>query len=111
MLCPIIKGTPPDLTDSDEIIANTELFWSCLYKRYDSHVPCQRHYLERLAECVTKVPPEVMAQLDILTWCDQTGFVAGRVMGWNILKFVDVLHYSRAQHPDGGHTFRLPKSV
>ena len=63
MLCPIIKGTPPDLTDSDEIIANTELFWSCLYKRYDSHVPCQRHYLERLAECVTKVPPEVMAQL------------------------------------------------
>ena len=50
MLCPIIKGTPPDLTDSDEIIANTELFWSCLYKRYDSHVPCQRHYLERLAE-------------------------------------------------------------
>ena len=198
---PMPRGTPPDLTDSDEIIANTELFWSCLYKRYDSHVPCQRHCLERLAECVTKVPPEVMAQLAepltieeviaaieslkkgkvsgpngipaelyielaeewapllqqqfnacfatnhclselqrrgrisqlfksglrsdpanyrpvcslnkdyqacsacqntrfcdiaaILTGCDQTGFVAGRVMGWNILKFLDVLHYSR----------------
>ena len=52
-----------ELTSADDIIANTELFWSTLYRRYRSHVPCQRHCLERLAACVNKVPAEELEKL------------------------------------------------
>ena len=55
-----VKG---ELTSADDIIANTELFWSTLYRRYRSHVPCQRHCLERLAACVNKVPAEELEKL------------------------------------------------
>ena len=60
----VAAGEPrPPFTTRDDIVANTEVFWSAQYKRFGSHIGCQRHVLERLAECTRTVPPDEMKKL------------------------------------------------
>eukprot|EP01052_Picozoa_sp_SAG31_P000192 SAG31_NODE_6_length_43291_cov_191.503496_6_plen_943_part_00 len=56
-------GSYRKLTSEADIINNTEIFWSALYKRYRSHVGCQRHVLERLAACARRVPASELDRL------------------------------------------------
>ena len=85
----VAPGSPRlPFTSRDDIVANTAVFWAAQYKRFASHIGCQRHVLERLAACTRTVPPDHMALLARLLTVDEMvtailSLKTGKVSGTN----------------------------